>query len=322
MELSFFSASPALLIAIFAVDLLIGDPVSKYHPVVIIGKCLRFYEIKFFEKKCWNRFGGLLLCLILCLTILSLTCLIYVLLHSLHESIAFLYLALLGGLLLAFRSLVSHARAVSPTSEGDLEKMKAQVSRIVGRDTHKMDEQGCRRAAIESLAESLVDGILTPIFCFALAGVPGMILFKIISTMDSMVGYKNERYHQFGWAGARLDDVFNWIPARLSWLSLVLISLLHPKAHAGMALKIGWRDQHYLPGFNSGWPEATMAGALNCRLVGPIWRGDQLATDLWLGHENAPEGGTRFHMMLAEQLVGGVTLLWMIIVSLLLYLWS
>ena len=187
MELSFFSASPALLIAIFVVDLVIGDPVSKYHPVVIIGKCLRFFETKFFEKKCWNRFGGVLLFLLLCLTILFPTYLIYVLLHSLHESIALLYLALLGGLLLAFRSLVTHARAVSPGSEGDLEKMKEQVSRIVGRDTDKMDEQGCRRAAIESLAESLVDGILTPIFFFALAGVPGMILFKIINIGSSFL---------------------------------------------------------------------------------------------------------------------------------------
>jgi adenosylcobinamide-phosphate synthase len=209
--------------------------------------------------------------------------------------------------------LIEHARDVSPRAEGNLDLMRTNIAKIVGRDTDKMDEKNCRRAAIESLAESLVDGILTPIFFFVLAGLPGMLIFKVISTMDSMVGYKNERYNNFGWAGARLDDLCNFIPARLCWLSLVLLSFFIPRVSAKGAWRIGRRDQHYLPGFNSGWPEAAMAGALGCRLVGPIYQDGQLTTDLWLGNAEAPEGGSVEHQRLAETLVSATTVVWVVI---------
>lgn len=319
MELDFFSNSPLLLIAIFVVDLIVGDPVSRYHPIVLLGQLLRFLEKSIFEPYCWNRFGGVLLFCSLSVITLGVSYVVSAVLHDIHPWLAYFFMAILGGMLLAYRSLIDHARDVSPRAEGNLELMRQNIARIVGRDTDKMDEQNCRRAAIESLAESLVDGILTPIFFFVLAGLPGMLVFKVISTMDSMVGYKNERYEKFGWAGARLDDVCNYLPARFCWLSMVLLSFVIPGANGKGAWSIGRRDQHHLPGFNSGWPEAAMAGALSCRLVGPIWQGGQLTTDLWLGEAEAPEGGSIEHQRLAEQLVTATTLVWVVAGALLLW---
>lgn len=318
--MSFFSTSPFLLIAIFLLDFILGDPISRFHPVVLMGKLLRFLEEKIFEPCCWNRLGGFVMFLCMAAISLVFSYALFALAHMVHPWLGFVFMALLGSAMLAYRSLIDHARDVSPRAEGDLGLMRRNIAKIVGRDTDKMDAKNCRRAAIESMAESLVDGILTPIFFFVLAGLPGMLVFKVISTMDSMVGYKNERYRKFGWAGARLDDSCNYIPARLCWLSMVLLSFVIPGANAKGARLIGRRDQHHLPGFNSGWPEAAMAGALNCRLVGPIWQGGQLTTDLWLGEAEAPEGGTIEHLRLAEKLVTSTTVLWVVAGALLLWL--
>ena len=315
MELSFFSSSPELIVAIVIGDYLISDPGGRFHPVVLVGKCLAFLEKHLFENKCWNKFGGLLLFILLSVISLSFCYGLFLITQAIHPWLAFAFLTILGSWLLAMKSLLEHSRKVSPEADGDLEKMRFAVSRIVGRDTNRMDEAGCRRATVESLAESLVDGILSPLFWLIVAGFPGLVIFKVISTMDSMVGYKNERYINFGWAGARLDDLFNWIPARLSWLSISLVSFLHPKLDGLSALKFGWKGQGHLPGYNSGWPEATMAGALKRRLVGPIYRNDILATDLWLGNPEDPECGSRNDLKLAEQVVQITTGLWMLVGS-------
>jgi adenosylcobinamide-phosphate synthase len=154
-----------------------------------------------------------------------------------------------------------------------------------------MDADACSRAAIESLSENLTDGFLSPIFWYTLAGLPGLVVFKIVSTMDSMVGYKTQRYLRFGWCGARTDDVMNWIPARLSWLLISATAVLLPGDSARKSLAVGWRQHAIVPGPNSGWSEAATAGAIQRRLVGPIWLQGKLVTEVWLGDSNDPPAG-------------------------------
>ena len=155
-----------------------------------------------------------------------------------------------------------------------------------------MDGPACRRSAIESLGESLVDGVVSPFFWYALGGIPGIVLFKIVSTMDSMVGYKTKRYRDFGWCGARLDDLLNLIPARLTWLLLAGAAVLVPGASGREALRWGWRQHAVVPGPNAGWSEAALAGAIRRRLAGPIWLGGRLVTDVWIGDPTAADAGT------------------------------
>jgi adenosylcobinamide-phosphate synthase len=154
---------------------------------------------------------------------------------------------------------------------------------IVGRDTKELDEAGICRAAIESLAESLCDGIVAPMLWIAVAGLPGGIAYKAINTADSMIGHKTPLYIDFGWAAARSDDVANWPAARLAVLWLALGALFVPGASPWRALAVAWRDagKHASP--NAGWPEAAMAGALGLRLMGPrSYEGERVAGQ-WMG---------------------------------------
>ena len=194
--------------------------------------------------------------------------------------------------LLALRDLLQHGWAVELAArQGDLPEARCRVSRLVGRETDRMDLAACRRAAIESLSENLTDGFVSPIFWYAVAGLPGIVLFKVVSTMDSMVGYKTPLYLRFGWCGARLDDLMNWLPARINWLLISLCAAPLPGYSGRKALRIGWLQHALMPGPNSGWSEATTAGAIQRRLVGQIWRHGQLVTELWLGDANDPPAG-------------------------------
>ena len=132
---------------------------------------------------------------------------------------------------------------------------------------------------------------MSPLFWYALAGPPGLVAFKVFSTLDSMVGNRSERYLRFGWFSARTDDALNWIPARLTWLLTALAALAVPRAAPLPALAVGWRQHAVVPGPNSGWSEAAMAGALRRRLVGPIAQGGVRVTDVWLGDPGSPPAG-------------------------------
>lgn len=176
--------------------------------------------------------------------------------------------------LVALRSLHDHVAAVAkPLQAGDIAAARAAVSRIVGRDPATLDEAGIARAAIESLAENASDGIVAPVFWGALFGLPGILGYKAINTLDSMIGHRSERHEAFGWAAARIDDVANFIPARLTGFLFVLLS-----ARRSEALSCMTRDARRHRSPNAGWPEAAMAGALDVRLSGPrIYHGS--ATD-------------------------------------------
>ncbi len=191
---------------------------------------------------------------------------------------------LLAATLLAQRSLHDHVFDVTHAlTVGGLEAGRAAVSRIVGRNPATLDEHGVARAGIESLAENFSDGVVAPAFWLALFGLPGIAVYKAVNTADSMIGHRTPRHEAFGWAAARLDDVLNLIPARLSALLVAagawMTAGASPAAALRSAMRDGWR--HRSP--NAGWPEAAMAGALDLRLGGPRIYGAERVMDAWLG---------------------------------------
>lgn len=180
--------------------------------------------------------------------------------------------------LVALRSLHDHVAAVAnPLLAGDIAAARAAVSRIVGRDPAVLDEAGVARAAIESLAENASDGIVAPLFWGALFGLPGILGYKAINTLDSMIGHRSERHEAFGWAAARIDDVANFIPARLTGFLFVLLA-----SRRSEALSCMMRDAHRHRSPNAGWPEAAMAGALGVRLSGPRVYCGNTTNESWL----------------------------------------
>jgi adenosylcobinamide-phosphate synthase len=164
-----------------------------------------------------------------------------------------------------------------------LDQARAAVAQVVGRDPESLDAPGVARAAVESLAENFSDGVVAPVFWFLVAGLPGLAAYKAVNTLDSMIGHRDARHRAFGKAAARLDDVVNWLPARLAGLIYVAAAALLPGARAGRAWTAMWRDapKHRSP--NAGWQEAALAGALGFALAGPRRYGDEIVEDPWMG---------------------------------------
>lgn len=180
--------------------------------------------------------------------------------------------------LVALRSLHDHVAAVAaPLLAGDIAGAREAVSRIVGRDPTALDEAGIARAAIESLAENASDGIVAPVFWGAVFGLPGILGYKAINTLDSMIGHRSERHEAFGWAAARIDDVANFIPARLTGFLFVLLA---PRRSEALSCMTRDARRHRSP--NAGWPEAAMAGALGVRLSGPRIYHGSTTDEPWL----------------------------------------
>lgn len=180
--------------------------------------------------------------------------------------------------LVALRSLHDHVAAVAnPLQAGDIAASRDAVSRIVGRDPAALDEAGIARAAIESLAENASDGIVAPLFWGVLFGLPGILGYKAINTLDSMIGHRSERHEAFGWAAARIDDVANFIPARLTGFLFVLLA---PRRSEALSCMMRDARRHRSP--NAGWPEAAMAGALGVRLSGPRIYHGSTTNEPWL----------------------------------------
>lgn len=185
----------------------------------------------------------------------------------------------------ALRSLYDHvADIVNPLQSGDLVAAREMVAKIVGRDPASLDNEGIARAAIESLAENTSDGIVAPVFWGALFGLPGIVGYKAINTLDSMIGHRTERYELFGWAAARIDDIANFIPARLTGILFVLLATRPSRAMSCLL-----RDAKRHRSIDAGWPEAAMAGALGVRLSGPRVYHGSITNEPWLnGQERDP----------------------------------
>jgi adenosylcobinamide-phosphate synthase len=188
-------------------------------------------------------------------------------------------LGILAWPFVAFRSLYDHVAAVrDPLRAGDIEAARKAVSMIVGRDPDGLHEAGIARAAIESLAENASDGVVAPIFWGTLLGLPGIVAYKAINTLDSMIGHRSPRHEAFGWAAARIDDAANFVPARVT-------GLLFAALGSSEAFSCMWRDARRHRSLNAGWPEAAMAGALGVRLCGPRFYHGELAHEPWLNAE-------------------------------------
>ncbi|MFW6081054.1 MAG: adenosylcobinamide-phosphate synthase CbiB [Desulfosalsimonas sp.] len=255
--------------AALSLDLLLGDPSWLPHPVRLMGLAAERAEA-FFRRIVKNPFtAGLAFAAVLvCGAYLAAVCLVHAA-GLIHPAAGTVCEIILLYTCLSARCLYTEAKKVhAALVSGDQQKARDLVAMLVSRDTDQMDEAGVSRAAVETVAENFVDGVLSPLFFAVLLGVPGAIAFKMISTLDSMVGYKTERYERFGKTSARLDDAANWLPARLS---IPVIS-----AAAQITLKTGRRSfvtaisegkNHKSP--NAGRPEAAFAGALGVKLIGP-----------------------------------------------------
>jgi adenosylcobinamide-phosphate synthase len=275
---------PAALVVAVTIDLVVGDPVYRAHPVRLIGRTLQWFERRLRAAGLDGYGGGILLFVLLAGLWLPAVAAVVALALAASTIAAWLIHVALVYTLLALGDLLHHVWRIEAAVHRDaIEQARQAVSALVGRDTDRMDGPACRRAAVESLSENLTDGFVSAVFWYVLAGLPGILLFKIVSTMDSMVGYKTPQYLRFGWCGARLDDVMNYVPARLTWLLIALVAAVLPGFSGRKAWRVGLEQHGVLLGPNSGWSEAATAGALERKLVGPIWlRGTQV-TDVWIG---------------------------------------
>lgn len=283
------SPHPLILVVAVATDLALGDPVYRLHPVRVIGKLLTSIENGLRRGGADGYGGGILLFLLLAaVTLAGLTTMVLAAAHTAGAISWFVHVFFVYSFL-ALGDLLRHIwRVERALMRDDLDAARAAVQALVGRDIDGMDAAACRRAAIESLSENLTDGFTSPLFWYAVGGLPCLSLFKVVSTMDSMVGYKTPPYLQFGWCGARLDDAMNYVPARLTWLLIAVVAALLPSCSGRKAFRIGLTQHAILLGPNSGWSEAATAGGLARRLVGPIWARGQLVTDVWIGDPADP----------------------------------
>lgn len=240
------------------------------HPVIWVGAFIDFAEKRLntpSRSAAQRRLAGLVALVLMLLVVLV----VAVGIRTICSWLPFGWVleAVLATSLLAQKELGRAVRAVAEALGQSLPAGREAVSHIVGRDPEALDEAGVSRAAIETLAESTCDGVVAPWFFLVLFGLPGIALYKAVNTADSMIGHLDERYRDYGWSAARIDDVLNWIPARLSAVLVTLAAFLLPGASPGAAWATARRDARKHKSPNSGWPEAAFAGALGFRLGGP-----------------------------------------------------
>ena len=277
----------ALLVG-WVLDLVFGDPAKLPHPVVWFGRLISAGEHRL-NRGSHRRLKGALLAIGLILLVFSLAWLLRILLGifalffydgtTIHQIPLLLYLfdILVVFYCLAGTTLIREVRQVFFALDRSLEEGRQQVARIVGRDTSQLSAQEVRTAALETLAENLSDGVIAPLFWLLLLGTPGMLAYKMVNTLDSMIGYRTERYLEFGRVAAHIDDVANYIPARLTALLMVLSSG-HLKL-LGFVRKYG--RNHASP--NSGYPESALAAILDCRFGGPHYYFGELFDKPFIG---------------------------------------
>ncbi len=251
--------SATLLLPALLLDAAFGEPKviwDRYpHPAVLMGRAVDWVDASF-NRGPTPRLNGAV-----CMAALGFSAM--TLGFAIHLIPDFGVIeVVIAAILLAQKSLVDHVRAVARALRVSLADGRRAVAMIVGRDTAAMDEPAIARAAIESAAENLSDGVIAPAFWFLILGLPGLLLYKITNTADSMIGHRTPRHEEFGWAAARFDDLLNWVPARIT---AALIAITHGHRDAAPILRDG--PLHRSP--NAGWPEAAMAVVLNVALSGP-----------------------------------------------------
>jgi len=302
------------LLAAFVLDSLFGDPPYRFHPIRILGGSIGFVERVLRKLSVDGYFGGVLLALIVISSALA----GYIVISSLllfSKYMLILWNIFLVYSFLALGDLLKHAGPVlDALPSKDLQSARRALAMIVGREVTRLDEKGVVRATVETLAENFVDGFLSPVFWYLVGGLLGrllgfppplaavcsMLVFKTASTLDSMVGYNDERYERFGWAGARLDDAMNFMPARLS-IGILMAGAWLSGLDALGGLRAAMRDRLKHDSPNAGHPESFVAGALGVRLGGPAVYGGKIKEKAWLGEGR--EAVNRTHIILTLSLL-------------------
>ena len=260
-------------------DFLFGDPSRLPHPVVWFGKMISWGEHRL-NHGAHRMVKGAVMAVTLILMVFFV---VWGLKRLLPSMVLWLILdTIIIFYCLAGTTLIREVREVFLALDRSLDEGRQQVARIVGRDTSQLSAQEVRTAALETLAENLSDGVIAPLFWFALLGTPGMLAYKMVNTLDSMIGYRTERYKDFGCWAAHIDDVANYIPARLTALLMVIAS------GKLSLLKFVWKNGRRHASPNSGYPEAALAGILNCRFGGPHYYFGELFDKPYIGENDRP----------------------------------
>jgi cobalamin biosynthesis protein CobD len=255
-------------------DRMFGDP--SPHPIVWFGKIISIGE-KLLNRGRLRILKGAILSLLLIISVYILTRELLWFFRIINLWLYIIACTVIVFYCLAGKTLVKEVKNVFRAVDSSLEEGRTQVARIVGRDTSSLSAQQVRAAALETLAENLSDGVIAPMFWYAIFGAPGMLAYKMINTLDSMIGYKSERYKQFGCFAARIDDIANYIPARLTALLMIVVS------GRLSLLPFVWKNGRKHASPNSGYPEAALAGILGCRFGGPNVYHGQLVDKPYIG---------------------------------------
>ncbi|MEM6415301.1 MAG: adenosylcobinamide-phosphate synthase CbiB [Pseudomonadota bacterium] len=280
--MSLAANAPILILLAWVFEVAIGWPDRLYkrigHPVVWIGSLISFFE-QTLNRNAWSHavryIAGAMTTLLIVAVVTTVAVIIAQVLPPTWWGIGLE--AMIASSLIASRSLYAHVVSVArPLAEGNMDDARQAVSMIVGRDPTQLSPSGIARASLESLAENASDGVVAPVFWGAIFGLPGLSAYKTINTLDSMIGHKNDRYAAFGGCAARLDDLANIIPARLTGLLIATASI------KTASFTLMFRDARFHRSPNAGWPEAAMAGALGVRLSGPRTYNDLVTNDAWL----------------------------------------
>lgn len=251
------------LVVGYMLDLIIGDPDNWPHPVRVFGNAIAAGD-KWLNKNAHRFLKGLILAVTLCLATYLFFYAVNYFLLSIHSWLFIVVNSIWVWYGLANNALITEGRNVFRVLEKEgLEAGRKQLSRIVGRDTSQLTAQQIRIAVLETMSENLSDGVIAPLFFYAIGGIPAMMTYKMINTMDSMIGYRSEKYEQFGKFAARLDDVANFIPARITALFMILVT----GSYTGLQFILKYGNLHKSP--NAGYPESALAGIMDCRFGGP-----------------------------------------------------
>ena len=283
------------MLAALLIDAATGDPPWLYrrvpHPVAVLGKAVELAErVLYAPSPRWRSVAGGIAAVAVVVSASGAAAWLIDRFLVERWTHGWVLEAVIASTLLAFRGLHDHAVAVARGLESSLAAGRDAVSRIVGRDPANLDEAGVARGAVESIAENFSDGVVAPLFWYALAGLPGLFAYKAVNTLDSMIGHRTERYRHFGAAAARLDDLVNWLPARLAGPYLVAAAWLLPGASGRRAWRTMIRDARRHRSPNAGWQEAAVAGALDFALAGPRRYPHETVDDAWMGDGRARLG--------------------------------
>jgi adenosylcobinamide-phosphate synthase len=310
METSIIIIIP--LLAGYLLDLVFGDPEKMPHPVRFYGTLIAFAESRLNKGR--QRFlKGMVMVILLCTTvyIFFYCCVYFLLLYAVPLYFLFASLFIFYGL--ANQGLINEGRKVfNALHYKGLDEGRKRLSWIVGRDTSSLSAQQVRIAVLETMSENLSDGVIAPLFFYFIAGLPGMLTYKMINTLDSMIGYRSKRYFWFGKFAARLDDVANFIPARLTTLLMLLITL----SGRGFRFVLRYGHQHKSP--NAGYPESALAGIMDVRFGGPNVYHGKLVDKPYIGENTRAVGHEEF--TLVSSINHAVTLV--MVLSMVIYFFS